>query len=272
MERETGDGMKNVFLISEFAQLRNININSLRYYEKLGILKPAYTNPETNYRYYTSEQLRVLDIILLCVRLGVPLKELEQYIDEGETLNVQNLLLQGKALLEKQIRKAYEDISMIDHLLYNIEGVKAVGEKTSFYTRAIGERHVVTSDWVTQLPERKQIERWIAKLYAMAQKDGLQPVLPPGLLARRRGEDKTEYCFFLEIVTAKEYPNIVTLPNGEYLCTRLAMREDIKMEEAICDAFGKEAGALVVVYNMQQEKFSFANQPCELQKLERPSD
>jgi len=30
--------MKNYFTISEFAKLRNININSLRYYEKLGLL------------------------------------------------------------------------------------------------------------------------------------------------------------------------------------------------------------------------------------------
>ena len=33
--------MKNYFTISEFAKLRDININSLRYYEKIGILKPA---------------------------------------------------------------------------------------------------------------------------------------------------------------------------------------------------------------------------------------
>lgn len=32
--------MKKYFTISEFAKLRNININSLRYYEKIGVLKP----------------------------------------------------------------------------------------------------------------------------------------------------------------------------------------------------------------------------------------
>ena len=39
--RERREKMKNYFLISEFAKLRGININSLRYYEKMGILKPA---------------------------------------------------------------------------------------------------------------------------------------------------------------------------------------------------------------------------------------
>ena len=65
--------MKNYFLISEFAKLRDININSLRYYEKLGLLKPAYVEERTGYRYYSAEQVSVLNKILLCINLGIPL-------------------------------------------------------------------------------------------------------------------------------------------------------------------------------------------------------
>lgn len=61
--------MKYGFTISEFAKLRDININSLRYYEKIGVLKPAYTDSNTGYRYYTPDQLSVLDMILLCISL-----------------------------------------------------------------------------------------------------------------------------------------------------------------------------------------------------------
>lgn len=60
--------MKHGFTISEFAKLRNININSLRYYEKIGVLTPSYTDPKTGYRYYTPDQLSVLDAIL-CIDL-----------------------------------------------------------------------------------------------------------------------------------------------------------------------------------------------------------
>lgn len=47
--------MNHYFTISKFARLRGIDINSLRYYERLGILTPAYTDPHTRYRYYTAE-------------------------------------------------------------------------------------------------------------------------------------------------------------------------------------------------------------------------
>lgn len=75
--------MNRYFTISRFARLRGIDINSLRYYERLGILKPAWTDPHTRYRYYTAEQLSILDMILLCINLGVPLKELKAYFDEN---------------------------------------------------------------------------------------------------------------------------------------------------------------------------------------------
>lgn len=39
------------FTISEFARLRDININSLRYYEKIGILKPHHVDAQNGYRY-----------------------------------------------------------------------------------------------------------------------------------------------------------------------------------------------------------------------------
>ena len=58
--------MEQYFLISEFAKLRGININSLRYYEKIGILKPAYVDEKTNYRYILRNSLCYLTK-LFCV-------------------------------------------------------------------------------------------------------------------------------------------------------------------------------------------------------------
>ena len=78
--------MKNYFTISEFAKLRNININSLRYYEKLGLLKPAYIDENNGYRYYSAEQVSLLNKIILCIQLGIPLKDMVAFLDEDGNL------------------------------------------------------------------------------------------------------------------------------------------------------------------------------------------
>lgn len=79
--------MKQYLTISEFAGLRNVNINSIRYYEKQKFLMPAWIDPQTKYRYYLPEQLGMLDMILLCIKLGIPLKELKEYIDQSGKLD-----------------------------------------------------------------------------------------------------------------------------------------------------------------------------------------
>lgn len=73
--------MKSEFYMSigEFASLRNVDLNSLRYYEKISVLKPAYCDPSSGYRYYTPDQLALLDVIFFAKSLGMPLNRFLNY-------------------------------------------------------------------------------------------------------------------------------------------------------------------------------------------------
>ena len=64
------------FSIGEMSKLHNISVQTLRYYEKLGLLKPAYINEETGYRYYSIEQFIILDLIKHCKLMGLSLDEI----------------------------------------------------------------------------------------------------------------------------------------------------------------------------------------------------
>ena len=55
--------MSQYMSIGKVSKLKNVSIKSLRYYDQIGILKPAFVNTETNDRYNTTEQLYVLDAI-----------------------------------------------------------------------------------------------------------------------------------------------------------------------------------------------------------------
>ena len=97
--------MNTYLTIGELAKLRNIDRKSLRNYEKIGALLPAYTDPKTKYRYYKIEQLVDLDTILMCLELGIPLKDAVNYKNEDGTLNILMLYSDGKVLIiEKFMR------------------------------------------------------------------------------------------------------------------------------------------------------------------------
>ena len=44
--------MEELLSIGDMAKINHITVNTLRLYDKWGLLKPAYINHETNYRYY----------------------------------------------------------------------------------------------------------------------------------------------------------------------------------------------------------------------------
>ena len=116
--------MNNFLSIGELAKLRNVNVQSLRYYEKLGVLVPAYINPESGYRYYSLEQIMILDTIILCIDLGIPLKDLKNYVNADGELEFEYLLKDGKKLAKEKIRKIESSIDSINRTLQHINAQK----------------------------------------------------------------------------------------------------------------------------------------------------
>jgi DNA-binding transcriptional MerR regulator len=71
-----------MFKIREFSQLSQVSVKTLRYYDQLGLLKPAYIDPCTGYRHYTAAQLLRLNRILAFKELGFTLEQIVQLLDE----------------------------------------------------------------------------------------------------------------------------------------------------------------------------------------------
>ena len=42
---------KRLFSIGKLSKLTGVHIQSLRYYESLGLLRPAFVDPDSGYRY-----------------------------------------------------------------------------------------------------------------------------------------------------------------------------------------------------------------------------
>ena len=59
----------------ETASLFNVNIRTLRYYDKIGLLRPEWVDPDTGYRYYSTKQFERLNTILYLKALKVPLEK-----------------------------------------------------------------------------------------------------------------------------------------------------------------------------------------------------
>lgn len=71
-----------MFKISEFSRLSRIPIQTLRYYDQIGLFKPARIDRSTGYRYYAAEQLLEINRIVIFKELGFTLQQMVQLLQE----------------------------------------------------------------------------------------------------------------------------------------------------------------------------------------------
>ena len=95
--------MKQFYKINEISKLYNIGPDSLRYYEKLGLLAPK--RGKNNYRLYTLDDLWRLNIIRDLRRLGFPMEKIREYMDNRSVENTRKLLTEELDAIHQQIQE-----------------------------------------------------------------------------------------------------------------------------------------------------------------------
>ena len=93
--------MKNYYKISEISKLYDIGVDSLRYYERLGILTPKR---DTNgYRLYNLTDLYKLNIIRDLRALNFSMTQIKDYLDKQSLDNTLALLMQEQEMIDREI-------------------------------------------------------------------------------------------------------------------------------------------------------------------------
>jgi DNA-binding transcriptional MerR regulator len=111
--------------IGRFAQLAGLTAKALRHYDELGLLRPAYVDDFTGYRWYSLEQTRDAVAIRRLRGFEMPLDEIAEVLRGGdallrERLTVQRARLQGRAVVTERM------IDELDRLLRGDEALVPV--------------------------------------------------------------------------------------------------------------------------------------------------
>ena len=119
---------EDLFPIGRLSKAANVSVDTIRYYDEIGLLKPAYISGESGYRYYSIAQVELLTRIIELKKFGFSLNEIKEMSicnDESPIALYQNrywLLLQEKEKLQIIIDKLSKKIR-------NQQEVHFVGKK-----------------------------------------------------------------------------------------------------------------------------------------------
>ena len=174
--------MRNDLLsIGEVSKLKGVGVKALRYYERIGILDPAYVDPRTGYRYYALRQMTEIDVIMSCVELGIPLKELTEYRSARGVLDVSALLERGHALAEEKLRAARRVLAVVDNYRTEISVQEQCRRSPEPYRRELGSGTVLRTRWTHDGFDAKQYTKAMTALYGFAKGSGLAPLFLQGM-------------------------------------------------------------------------------------------
>ena len=110
------------YRIGEFADLSGVSAKTLRFYDEIGLLRPASVDPRTRYRFYLPQQLRELASIVALRDLGVPLAKLRNLTQKtGSDKKRRELLVDLKRTIEQSIKMATQSLNWIDAALEELE-------------------------------------------------------------------------------------------------------------------------------------------------------
>lgn len=208
--------MKDYYKISEISKLYNIGPDSLRYYERLGILKPR--RDANGYRLYSLKELYKLNMIRDLRSLDFSMEQIKEYLEKQSVEHTLTLLGEEQKLLHARIKELKKREKIIKNRIGELTAMSEIPAGT-FTIRDFPVRPCVQlSEYITRDEEMDFLIKKLHKKHENKVHDfGTQTIgafFSMEELNRGIPNVYTSVFFVLE-QTAQDYDFL--LPAGKYL-------------------------------------------------------
>jgi len=132
--------------IGKMAKLNNVTVETLRHYDKIGLLRPAFIDETSGYRYYNIKQSAVLDMILYMKALGMPLETIKEQFDKEDIEIIKQMLNEQKLSTEKKIKELTQMKSAIEVCIDNYNRYDEIPKIGHIELQHIGQRKIFSYD------------------------------------------------------------------------------------------------------------------------------
>ena len=172
--------LQEKYSIGEVEKICNIPIKTLRYYDSIKLVIPSFRDAESNYRYYSKEQMVTICIVRKLRMLGFGLKEIHNIINDNKAHileeSVDSKLVEISEEIKKLQQKYAEGCTFSQRLkkgvdilsLYSKDEVESKGitieeipESYLFYTRKVmknySNKDVSLERWVELINSSNKI-------------------------------------------------------------------------------------------------------------------
>ena len=233
--------MANYFSIGEAAKAAHTTTETLRHYDRIGLVKPSRKDEWTNYRYYTEQDIVRLNTVRALQLMDLPLREIGKVLEYDDLGKIVDFLAQAE-------KKADEKIAALEYSKSKMRLAKADYESklrarknpAGTFIREMPERVILLSDSL-EAPTVDNLWNYLSHFY-----EKLSPPLREQFsfedLAGIYTENGTSRLFAL-CVRHGETDGLKRLPEGKYLCAGCTEADRESTLEELMDKARTEYGA-----------------------------
>ncbi|MFJ3331713.1 MerR family transcriptional regulator [Enterococcus sp. NPDC086594] len=211
--------MDEILSITKLARLRNISTETLRHYDRIGLLKPDKISETSRERYYSIYQYEKLGTIKELKQMGLSLKEIKAYFENRNIDTTRTIISDGLISINEKI----EELTLLKKSLENkldfLNGIEDKIVQPEIKVKMISEdRYYLVSD--NTISNELELSYAAIKLETAVSKN--EQFLPIFASNRFMGiyveqDNNPKLCIQVENMSEADF-GMLKISKGNYLC------------------------------------------------------
>lgn len=208
--------MKKYFSVGETAKATNMTKETLRHYDRIGLVKPSKKDEWTNYRYYTEQDIVRLHTVRALQQMDLPLQKIKEVLEYDDLQQIIDFLREAEKKADEKIallKYSKDKIKLaITDYENKLQGLNCAGNIVIKY---FPKRVILLSDTL-ESPALDILWNYLSHFYDK---------IAPSRKAQFTFEDLAgiytkdgQSRLFAQCVRYQEIEGLVALPEGDYLC------------------------------------------------------
>ncbi len=208
--------MEKYLSVGEAAKAVHTTSETLRHYDRIGLVKPSKKDEWTNYRYYTEQDIVRLNTVRALQLMDLPLQEIKKVLEYDDLEKIVDFLEQAE-------KKADEKIAALQYSRSKIQLAKADYERKlqeckktgGTFIKDVPERIILLSDTL-EIPTLDNLWNYLSHFY-----DKVSPALKEQFSFEDLAGIYTENGIarlFAVCIRYVDIEGLKVLPKGKYLC------------------------------------------------------
>lgn len=208
--------MENYFSIGEAAKAVHTTTETLRHYDRIGLVKPSKKDEWTKYRYYTEQDIVRLNTVRLLQLMNLPLREIKKVLAYDDLEKIVEFLSQAEKKADEKIAALQYSKAKIQLAREDYERkLRARKNRSGTFIKDIPERVILLSDTL-EVPRLDTLWNYLSHFY-----EQVTPALKEQFTFEDLAGIYTEHDMTKLFAVCTRYTKtdeLKVLPKGNYLC------------------------------------------------------